>query len=96
MGCDDRSPDGRVLDVERRQVLVAVGAAATGGLAGCQEETTQSFEAAPVTLPESARDDLALEERSRESPSVERSAGGVSVRVTSQIAVYGDANEGGD
>jgi hypothetical protein len=76
--------------VSRRTTLAAPGGAALAGLAGCSGVTEQSFEAAPVVLPDAASGELALAETVRESETTTRDgpSGNLEVSITSHSAVY--------
>lgn len=75
--------------LSRRRFLGATGTAAVAGLAGCNEVTQQSFEAAAVELPTDAQDALALGETVAKGRTVSREGpGGTEVKITSQVAVY--------
>ena len=88
---EDRSAESSTDDtgLSRRRFLGATGAAAVAGLAGCNEVTQQSFEAAAVELPTDAQDALALGETVAKGRTVSREGpGGTEVEITSRVAVY--------
>lgn len=74
----------------RRELLVAAGGTLAVGLAGCSGVTEQSFEAAPVVLPDAGREELLLAETSRESETITREgpSGNVEVEITNHASVY--------
>lgn len=76
--------------MSRRRFLAATGTATGVGLAGCSQVTQQSFEARPVVLPESARQELVLAETTRDSKTVTRQGPGDvgEITLTNQAAVY--------
>jgi hypothetical protein len=76
--------------MNRRRVLATAGGLALAGMAGCSSLTEQSFEASPVVLPESARQEMVLSETGREAETITRDGptGNVEVSITSHAAVY--------
>lgn len=96
-GClgDDRTDGGgreESRELARRRLLVAVGAVATAGLAGCSELTQHSFEADPVVLPGDDREALWIGEMGRDSRTVSREGPADSeVEITNHAAVYSRA-----
>lgn len=79
--------------IRRRPLLAALSVGTVAALAGCDEITNQSFEAASVGLSADAQETLQLGELSRDTLTFEESAadGNVSVSVTSHTAVYSRA-----
>lgn len=78
------------LHASRRRLMAVMGAVVSAGLAGCTEVTQQSFEAAPVVLPEDDQSTLMLPETGSDSTTVDReyAGGNVEVGVTSHLRVY--------
>lgn len=88
-----RSTDASTIDssLSRRRFLGATGAAAVvTGSAGCSKATQQSFEAAPVILPDAAQEEFVVAETARDSETITREGptGNVEVSITNHASVY--------